>query len=90
MKTTSPSAIEIHRFRDNDPSRAWRAIVRLPRKLGIHGGGINGAQTEGGPWVEGYGYSAEQALAEVYKIIGRAIVGMTEPPVEETAPEASS
>ncbi len=63
--------------------RAWRAVVRLPNGLAITGYGISGAMTEGGPWVDGYGYSPEGALQSAHITIGKAVTGMHPPTVEQ-------
>lgn len=77
--------IEIERTKEVG-ERAWRVVVRLPKGLAITGYGISGAQTEGGPWVEGYGYSPEGALQAAHITIGKAVVS-SHPPTVEPATE---
>lgn len=85
--------IEVTKTDERDASRAWRAVVWLPAHIKWTGYGINGAATNNGPWVDGYGYTADGAIVTAMQTIGRAVVSMTEhkpEPAQDTKEEASS
>jgi hypothetical protein len=63
---------------DNVPgSGPWRAVALLPGWLSKEGcSGIQGGATKEGPWVDARGYTPHDAVANLYSIIGRAVIRM--------------
>lgn len=76
--------IEVERTKESG-ERSWRAVLRLPKHLALTGYSICGAQTDAGPWIEGYGYTPEGAIQAAYITIGKAVMSTTPIPAEVKA-----
>ena len=59
------------------PDRKWKATVMVPKSIPWKSG-VNGILTEPGPFVEGYGWNPESAIASAYKAIGQAVLYLHE------------
>lgn len=51
----------------------YRALCHVPAELS-DAPGVKGACTDTGPWIEGVGTTADDALLALYQAIGRAYV----------------